>query len=140
MRSPDEITHEIYFLLIEKSICDRRNISSFRVFMSIFVSRHRWSPQITMKVDKVGSFQPALRPSVFLFSWWRLQCHLKATHFIHFHCDLRTPAMSTDRSQVLVNIFFILNNLIIVGWEQIFFHGDFLSQADVIVKLCFLDG
>ena len=27
------------------------------------VSRHRWSPQIAMKVDKVCSLQPALRPS-----------------------------------------------------------------------------
>ena len=27
------------------------------------VSRHCWSPQIAMKVDKVCSFQPALRPS-----------------------------------------------------------------------------
>ena len=27
------------------------------------VSRHRWSPQIAMKVDIVCSFQPALRPS-----------------------------------------------------------------------------
>ena len=25
--------------------------------------RHRWSMQIAMKVDKVCSFQPALRPS-----------------------------------------------------------------------------
>ena len=32
-------------------------------------SRHHRSPQIAMKVDKVWSFQPALRPSsVFLFS------------------------------------------------------------------------
>jgi hypothetical protein len=27
------------------------------------VSRHCWSPQIAMKVDKVCIFQPALRPS-----------------------------------------------------------------------------
>ena len=27
------------------------------------VSRHRWSPQIAMKVDKVCSFQLALQPS-----------------------------------------------------------------------------
>ena len=27
------------------------------------VSRHRWSPQIAMKVDKVCCFQPALLPS-----------------------------------------------------------------------------
>ena len=27
------------------------------------VSRHRWSTQIAMKVDKVSSFLPALRPS-----------------------------------------------------------------------------
>jgi hypothetical protein len=27
------------------------------------VSRHRWSPQIAMKVDKMCSFQPELRPS-----------------------------------------------------------------------------
>ena len=27
------------------------------------VSRHRWSTQIAMKVDKVYSFQPALRSS-----------------------------------------------------------------------------
>ena len=27
------------------------------------VSRHRWSPQIAMKVDKMCFFQPALRPS-----------------------------------------------------------------------------
>ena len=27
------------------------------------VSRHHWSPQIAMKVDKVCSFQPALQPS-----------------------------------------------------------------------------
>ena len=26
-------------------------------------SRHCWNPQIAMKVDKVYSFQPALRPS-----------------------------------------------------------------------------
>ena len=27
------------------------------------VSRHRWSAKIAMKVDKMCSFQPALRPS-----------------------------------------------------------------------------
>ena len=39
------------------------------------------------------------------------QCWLKATHFIHFHRDLRTPAMPTDSSQVtflLVKIFLCL--------------------------------
>ena len=56
------------------------------------VSRHRWSPQIAMKVDKVCSFQPALRPS-------------SAEEEIHFHRNLRTPAMSTDSSQVGVALF-----------------------------------
>ena len=28
------------------------------------VSRHRWSPRIAMKVDKLCRFQPALRPSL----------------------------------------------------------------------------
>ena len=41
------------------------------------VSRHCWSPQISMKVDKVCSF----------------------------YRDLRTPAMSTDSSQVDVTLF-----------------------------------
>ena len=43
--------------------------------------------------------------AVFLCSWWRPQCRLKATHFIHFHRDLRIPAMSTDGSQVGVTLF-----------------------------------
>ena len=53
-------------------------------------SKLRWSLQITIKVDKMCSFQPALWPSSpEEEDWWRLQCWLKATHFIHFHCDLR---------------------------------------------------
>ena len=55
-------------------------------------SRHRRSLQITMKVDKVCSFQPALRPS-------------SATHFIHFHRDLQTLTMSTVSSKVGVALF-----------------------------------
>ena len=47
------------------------------------VSRHRWSLQIAMKVDKMCSFQPALRPSSAVW----------------------TPAMSTDSSQVGVALF-----------------------------------
>ena len=43
-------------------------------------STHRRSPQIMMKVEK-------------------------ATHFIHFHRNLRTPAMSTVSSQVGVALF-----------------------------------
>ena len=39
------------------------------------------------------------------FSWWRPQCRLKATHFIHFHRDLLIPAMSTVSSQVGVALF-----------------------------------
>ena len=46
-------------------------------------SRYRQSSQITMKVDKVCSFQPALQ----------------------FHRDLQTPAMSTVSSQVGVALF-----------------------------------
>ena len=65
------------------------------------VSRRRWSPQIAMKVDQVCSFQPALHPSSAL----QPQCRLKATHFIHFHRDLRTPVMSTVSSQVGVALF-----------------------------------
>ena len=69
-------------------------------------SRHCRSLQIAMKVDKVCSFQPALRPSsAEEDSRWRLQCRLKATHFIHFHRDLRTLAMSTVSSQVGVTLF-----------------------------------
>ena len=49
----------------------------------VTVSRHRWSRQITMKIDKHRSFQPAL---------WSI--------FIYFHHDLSTPVMSTDSSQV----------------------------------------
>ena len=48
-------------------------------------SRHRRSPQIAMKVDKVCNFQAAL---------------LKTTHFIHFHRYLRTLTISTVSSQV----------------------------------------
>ena len=53
----------------------------------VTVSRHHWSPQIAMKVDKMCSFQPALQPS-------------SAEEE-----DLRTPAMSTDSSQVGVALF-----------------------------------
>ena len=49
-------------------------------------SRHRQSPQIAMKVDKMCSFQPALRPS-------------------SAHRDLHTLAMSTVSSQVGVTLF-----------------------------------
>ena len=50
-------------------------------------SRHRWSLQIAMKVDKVHSFQPALWPS---------SADVR---------NLRTPAMSTVSSQVGVALF-----------------------------------
>ena len=49
---------------------------------------NRRSTQIAMKVD-VCSFQLALRPS----------------SLIHFHHDLRTPAMSSVSSQVGVALF-----------------------------------
>ena len=62
----------------------------------VTVGRHRWSPQIVMKVDKMCSFQPALRTS---------SAEEEATHFIHFHRNVQTPAMSTDSSQVGVALF-----------------------------------
>ena len=69
------------------------------------VSRHRWSRQITMKVDKMCSFQPALWPSSAEEEASLPQCWLKATHFIYFHRNLPTPAMSTDSSQVGIALF-----------------------------------
>ena len=48
--------------------------------------RHHWSRLITMKIDKI------LELSV-------------STVAIYFHCDLCTPAMSTDSSQVGVALF-----------------------------------
>ena len=41
--------------------------------------------------------------SVFLFSWWKPQCWLKAP--ISYHRRLCTPAMSTESSQVGVTLF-----------------------------------
>ena len=71
------------------------------------VSRHSRSPQIAMKVDKVCSFQPALRPSSAEEEVQLMKAAVpaEATHFIHFHCDLQTPAMSTESSQVGVALF-----------------------------------
>ena len=56
-------------------------------------SRHPCSLQIALKVDKVCSFQPALRPSS------------AEESLFHFHRNLRTPAMSTVSSQVGVTLF-----------------------------------
>ena len=63
------------------------------------VSRHRWSPQITMKMCVAFSRHCGLHQLK------RPQCRLKATHFIHFHHDLWTSVMSTDSSQVDVALF-----------------------------------
>ena len=43
-----------------KNMLTRRNESN--TYLAT-VSRHRWSPQIAMKVDKVCSFQLVLQPS-----------------------------------------------------------------------------
>ena len=53
--------------------------------------RHCRSMQIAMKVDKVRRFLKAVV--------------LKSTHFIYFHSDLHTPAMSSVSSQVGVTLF-----------------------------------
>ena len=44
-----------YFIFNDKKYVNKKYLAT--------VSRHRWSPQIAMKVDKVCSFQPALQPS-----------------------------------------------------------------------------
>ena len=54
--------------------------------------RHHWSTQIMMKVDKRVAFSQHC--GLHQLSW------LKATHFIHFHHDVCTPAMSSVSSQV----------------------------------------
>ena len=65
--------------------------------------RHRRSTQIAMKVDQVCSFQLALRPSSDEEADEGRR--LKVTHLIHFHRNLRTPAMSSVSSQVGVALF-----------------------------------
>ena len=71
----------------------------------VTVSRHRWSRQITMKIDKIViSFSTV----AVISSRGRL---MKATvlaesyNFIYFDRDLSTPAMSTDSNQVGVTLF-----------------------------------
>ena len=64
--------------------------------MNVLQYKFHWSRQITMKIDKI------LELSADESAGWKLQ------YFIYFHCDLSSPAMSTDSSQVLLfNIFFL---------------------------------
>ena len=56
-----------------------------------FVCRHRWSRQMTMKVDRCLKLSDRS-------AGWKLQA------FIYFHRHLSAPAMSTDNSQVGVAI------------------------------------
>ena len=93
-------TFQLIFCVFIKNMLKRRKESDTYLTTD---SRHRQSPQIAMKVNKVFSFQPALQPSS--TEWWRPQCRLKPTHFIHFHRDLQTPAMSTVSSRVGVALF-----------------------------------
>ena len=60
---------------------------------------NHWSRQITIKVDKILE----LSASTAVFISWKLQ------YFIYFHCDLFTPAMSTDsKSGRCRSLFFFL--------------------------------
>jgi hypothetical protein len=56
------------------------------------ICRYRWSTQITMKIDKLLELSSA-EEEVFL------------QYFIYFLCDLSTPAISADSSQVGVALF-----------------------------------
>ena len=56
------------------------------------VCRHRWSRQITMKMDETGAFNQYWLSSTTVMA--------ESSSFTHFHCDLSGLAMSKDTSQV----------------------------------------
>ena len=60
------------------------------------VGRHHCSPQIAMKVDKMCLPLQLMKATALAESY---------PHFIYYHRNLPTPAMSTDSSQVGIALF-----------------------------------
>ena len=90
-----------FFSVIQNILIRRKKSDTYLAT----VSRHHWSLQVTMKVDKI--------------------CWLKAKHFIYFHRDLQTPAMSTDSSQVGVALF--------PSYWYIFYHFTFPGFPFILI-------